>query len=60
MSALARPSFSLPMARSSEILIEKSPQYAGGAESLRLKRAKDMVTENVVFWRYIAILALFH
>jgi len=32
---------SLPMARSSEILIEKSPQYAGGAEKLRLKRAKD-------------------
>ena len=50
MPALARPSFSLPMARSSEILIEKSPQYAGGAESLRLKRAKDMVTADVFFF----------
>ena len=29
------------MASSSDILIEKSPQYAGGATSLRLKRAKE-------------------
>jgi len=36
----------LPMASSSDILIEKSPQYAGGATSLRLKRAKAMKAIN--------------
>jgi len=36
----------VPMASSSDILIEKSPQYAGGSVSLRLKRAKAMKAIN--------------
>jgi len=32
--------FSLPAAAPDEILISKSPQYAGGEEKLRQKRAK--------------------
>ena len=31
------------MAADDEVLIEKSPQYAGGEESLRLKRARIYV-----------------